>query len=492
MRSFKELQEKHRQTVVRLDHKGITGTGVIALAGRETIVDLSGESLLALKAGRQGWFDLSLKSSEGAAIFLHNALLMSMRMPSPATRDYGCQVFPNFVAFDADGLGKDGKLREITFTMERLSDFFHYEVIEWQSLQNAPRDVQNALRKTRKDDGEYQRNHDFFHPSEVYIVHRPPRPFQFRIDERRYEVNIRTVGRSLVWNMAGVRALPFATIKFDTPVTIEVALSHAWDWRRFFVEIAAEPLPFIGISVLGRSARQFRPASLYLPNLDETRRSGTKHRDFYPALVPFSGWKKRKEFAELMAAWLHRQKTRRIFRSNLDDVINEMHERVSLDQILKLAAGADSLKELDKASEYSSGLVAAMAKAAIETAKEHGVDVNASRVRGVLDTLLKQNFGRRLSFLFDAIAPASVGRDFSLLIDTIKKFRNAAAHGESGIEMSAPRLPAAVRGFAAACSLWDNMTSGLPAEETRTFNPRFLLSDALSELASFDRHSAAK
>ncbi len=461
MPDFKKLEETHTRTPVTIDTPGLAGTGVLSLAGNKTEAHLVMPYPFGLSADESVWFDLRLKSGRGESIFLRNALLRSSTRSGVNREEAEASIFPNFVAFGAHHLTEDGKLNKISFRLKGLRDFFHYQMIEFQHLHKITPEIRNALKKIRTLEKKYPRNYEFFHPDELWLIHRMPRVLRFPISDRTYEIHMGFT-ETVSWSSPSIEVYPTATITFKNAVTIDEAFSHAWDWRRFFLQIAMEQLPFESISA--RASRRPRGyASLYLPNLRE--RSPESHRySFYPGLAPFNEWKDRRHLARLMQLWLEKSPGRRSFRADLERVIGEMQERSTPDHVLTLAAAIESLPELDSASPYSKKDVKTLVAGAAAAAKEAGIDIETERLQGLLGMLRKQNLSRRLKLLGNTVAPF-LSTDHEAVLAAVQTIRNARAHGSTGIGRMTPKVSATTRALAAMCALWDLKTSGMPFEK---------------------------
>lgn len=480
MRDFKELEKEHRRTTVTLDMPGQTGHGVLSLGGHETEIRFLSTSPLQVKADENGWFDLHFKSANGARIFVHNALFTREGIPSRDDAEVESAIFPNFIAFGAEHLTATGQVTSISFTATGLIDFFHYEVIEWQSMYRATPAIKKALQKLRKRERKYPREYEFFAPESLYLTHRLPRVMEFRVADRKYSIFV-GLHHSSGYTSQNMRAVPHATIEFDQPMTIESALDHAWDWRRFFTQLAMQPLPFESIS--GRARR--RPAGyadLYLPHFEEKPPSRRGMFGFHAGVAPFNQWKDRRRLAAAMKGWLEKQPERRVFRACLEQVIRESQEYSSADHVLKLAAGIDGLSELDSASSYSKKDVKTLVQGALSAAQEAQIEIDESRVQGLLGMLRKQNLSRRLQSLAKTVAPL-LTEDPEIVFRAVQAIRNATAHGSSGIEASMPKVSPATYALAAICAIWDQQTSGMPiAALERKINPVTIATHAIREL----------
>lgn len=483
MRDFKALEQEHNRTPVTLSAPEQTGTGVLAIDGDKTEFRVVTPGRLNFDTDKNGWFDVQLKAGNGQRILLHNAVRLSSKR-SANTEDTVTTVFPNFVAFGADHLAKDGRLTTITFTLKGLENFFHYEMIEWQSLRNASKVTRGALKDLRKLEEKYPKGYEIFSPEEIYIIHRIPRVLKFSVEDRIYEIWMGSE-RSLSLYNPCIRIFPCGVIHFEKPITIHAALQHVWDWRRFFSQIAMEQFPFE--TILARAKGRPRGyADLYLSNLGETPPSGNSPFPFNASLAPFNSWKDRHQLARSMQGWLEKQRQRDIFRANLERVIGEMYNRPTPDHILALSSGIESLPELDSASQYSAKDIKILVQGAVSAAKKENIDIDSRRLEGLIGMLRRHNLSKRLNTLGDSIAPI-LARDYKTIVDLAQKIRNARAHGSAGIERMAPKLPPTTEALAAMCAIWDLETSGLPFTKlTRSITSQVIFLVALDELAQMN------
>ena len=310
MRNFEELENEHRQTTVIVDMPGQTGHGVLALDGHSTTIKLLSPSPLKARRDENGWFDFHLKSGDGAEIFVHNGLFTRPGLPNHNAAEIESAMFPNYVAFRAKHLTVAGQVTSISFTAMKLIDFFYYELIERQSLYYATPKIKKALQAIRKLEKKYPRDYEFFAPDSLILTHRLPRVMEFRVADRKYSIFVGVSG-SFGYTAESIRAVPRATIEFDQPVTIESALEHAWDWRRFFSQLAMQPLPFESMSARAKG-RPRGYAELYLPNLREKPPSRLGMFDFHAGVAPLNSWKDRHQLAKTMQGWLEKQPERRV------------------------------------------------------------------------------------------------------------------------------------------------------------------------------------
>lgn len=483
MKDFKTLEEEHKRTPVTLDLSEIASTGVLSLDGIKTEVHLQIPRQFKINTDENGWFDLRLKATNGESIFLHNALWKEKSFGSGTRDESELKIFPNFVAFGSEHLSKDGKITEITFTLKGLRDFFYYEAIEWQGLYKVTPDMRNALKRIRTLEKIYPRKYEFFNPRQMWLIHDMPRVLDFKIDDRYYSINM---GFHEVhsWSSPSITVFPIASIIFREPVTIDDGVNHAWDWRRFFSQLAMEQLPIESISVRNK----YRPkgyTSLYLSQLDEKQPANHLHR-FYPGLAPFNHWKERHLLAQSMKGWLEKNPGRRIFRANLEHVIVKMSESSSADHVLSLAAGIESLAELDSKSQYSKNAIKVLVEGAITAANSKNINIEPERLNGLLSMLQKQNLQSRLKLLNNTIAPL-LPQDPDVILGSVQKIRNARAHGSAGIDRLMSKVFATTHALASICAIWDQKTSGLNFDRLENrLNSQIIAAETLQYLMNKD------
>lgn len=483
MKDFRTLEEEHRRTPVTLDLPKVVSTGVLSLAGIKTEVHLQIPRQFNINADENGWFDLGLKATNGKSIFLHNALCRTKSFGFGNRDENEVKIFPNFVAFGAEHLSKGGKITEIRFTIGGLRDFFYYEAIEWQSLHKVTTDIKVTLRKIRKLEKKYPRNYEFFNPRELWLIHDMPRVLEFMIDDRKYNIYMGFHGIHSLTSPS-ITVFPIATIKFCEPVSIDDGVNYAWDWRRYFSQLAMEQLPFESISVRGKY-RPYGYADLYLPHLDEKPSTNQLHR-FYPGLAPFNQWKERHLLAQSMKGWLEKSPDRRIFRANLERVIVNMSECSTPDHVLSLAAGIESLTELDSSSQYSKKDIKVLVDGAITAANSKNIKIESERLNGLLSMLRKQNLQRRLKLINKTITPL-LPQNPDEILNPVQKIRNANAHGSAGIDRLMSKVSTTTHALAAICAIWDQKTSGLNFERLENrLNSQKIAAESLQYLMRKD------
>lgn len=479
MELSEDLTKKYNHTHLDLDNGGQSGLANLRLDGRNTKILVTLEEELELGTDEAGWFDLRLEKGD-KSVFLHHALRTQSTISTPHTPDVATTIFANYIAFDVGHLGKDGKVTEIHFQLKGLRDFFHYETIEWHSLRNMTPEMRKVLKKVRTLERRYPREHEFFRPRDLYLTHDLPRVLNFKVADRSYEIHM-----GMSWTMSpsnpSIRSYPIATIQFETPITIDEAFGYAWEWRRFFTQVAMQIFPFESARIRAKG-RPRGVSTLYLPNLDEKEPSSNGRFNFYPGLAPFNTWKERHKLAAVMKGWLEKQSDRSIFRANLERVIREIHEITTPDHVLTLAAGIESLSELNKDSPYKKKDIKTLKQGAMNAAEADGIDVDENSLSNILGLLRSQSLHHHLESLGKHISPL-LPIDPNIVIPYVKEIRNTVAHGKADIAQFAPHTAPVTQALAAMCVLWDQKTSGMPvAQLKRGLSPK-MASDALGVLS---------
>ena len=265
MQSFRELEKANSHTNVKFTYRDAAGSGVLTIAEAETLVKLSTSKPCNFETDNNGWFDITLSSGNGDRLFLHNALQSGLTSYGFDRLHYETTIFPNYVAFRADHLSNTGQLTTIGFELEGLEKFFQFEVIERHHLYKAKTEIMQTLRALRSQENHFPKKYEFYFPNQVWLLHRLPRVQEFRVDDRVYEIRM-GMTESLSWSEPRLKFMPLALIHFDEPISIDDAITHVWDWRRFFSQISMHQYPLQSIGA--RAKRRPRGyASLYMPNL---------------------------------------------------------------------------------------------------------------------------------------------------------------------------------------------------------------------------------
>ena len=327
METFRDLEKRYDGSHVHLEGTDNLASGTLTLDRRKTIVSFSSAKRTEYAADRNGWFDLRLRGINGTAILLKNALYLGSTTYGGKSSRIEQRIFPNTIVFNADKMAKDDKIHSMSFRLDRLEYFFWYGYIESHSLYEASRSNLAALRRLRRA---RRRSYDFAKPLELHLVHAPRKILGFKVDENTYEISSGVSVQEGGGNKLTLKAELAATIRFSRPVSVDEAIKNVWSWKRFFSQIAMEPLSLDGISC--RASRKTYPeAAIYLPN--ELREKSRKSDRFHPGDPPYNRWKDRKALAGVMSTWLQRTNSRRHFRSSVERVIKNIRRRNILEDL---------------------------------------------------------------------------------------------------------------------------------------------------------------
>ena len=373
MKSFEELKAIHQRVPVRLPRHAGQPSGVLTVDGQATLVVISSSEPLQLTEDENGWFDLTVTAADGSSILLHNALYT--KRATHNTRNgpnFESHVFPNLILFDAHHLSGMA-VKAVSFRLENLRYFFHYEYVEWKSLHGASKEALDALRKMGTDGNTA---HDFFRPSEMYLRHNVPRFMKFKVKNGIYSVFPAT-SEQLGWGSISLRTEPMAEITFEEPTSINEALNRVWEWRRFFSQVAMEPLPPISISARAERSFGAGQATFYIPTLELNDDKARLH----PGDVPLNRWQDRRNLADVMQRWLLIDEKRLLFRVALDRVIAKMRQRASIGDVVSLCSAIESLPELIEKSPLTDADFDALSTAAAAVAKDRRLDLDPGRIQ---------------------------------------------------------------------------------------------------------------
>jgi hypothetical protein len=371
MTTFEALEKRYRHSTINLiDSEQPEAFGFLALTREQTEVSLASSKQLTHVPDGNGWFDLCVREDNGNVILLHNALTLK-RAQYGLEGHYSETIFPNILVFGDKSLSADFQVSSISFTFPALKYFLFYQSFERINLRDAKKQDFEALRKVKN---KHRQRVDYNRPSELYIIHNlPPYPIKFRVEDRGYSIfwgHSEGVGRHIV----DVKAKPIANIKFKRPVSIDRAIDHVWDWKRFFEQLSFQPLNVDSVSVMSNTRQPSHSVDIYLPNLPADK--STVH----PGDIPMNMWKDRARLSVAMQTWLSRGSKRETFRVAISRVLEESQTRTSLDDIVKLCAAVESLTEFDEESKISLEQISQLAGAAQTLAKQNCIEVDPQRV----------------------------------------------------------------------------------------------------------------
>ncbi|WP_438850846.1 hypothetical protein [Brevundimonas nasdae] len=460
MMRFDEIEAKYGGSPVLTDDPTHVGSGTLILDGAKTQAVLLSDETLMGNADEDGWFDLRLKGSNGRPILLHNALLTSSSQHyGQHGQAYEEHIYPNAVILESDALVHGDKVQSIAFTLCDLGFFFHYQHVEAHSLFEPAKEVLAALKGLRVG---RNRSYDLFKPRELFVVHQFPRVLAFTVGTRTYEIFIGSQRSGLGWKKIDFQTDPIATIHFATPVGIEEAMDAAWQWKRYFGTLALRPIPWTSLTARSGKAREMREADFYLPNHESASVDREAPFSFWLGNIPLNRWAERKSLTAVMRAWIEREEVRHRFRGSIENVSKHLRRKTSVDDIVTLCAGIESLEELKGNPGLSPEQTRAIADGAIAAAKANGILVEDARLRGVIGTLRNQSLGQRLKLLCARLEPAITREQAKTLSAAVLELRQIAAHGLSPAADVMPKAGPAVEALACVCALYDLVTCGLP------------------------------
>lgn len=301
---FDEIEKKRGSSPVVTDDPSHVGSGTLILDGEKSQAVLLSDGTLMGSTNEDGWFRLRLKGPDGRPILLHNALLTSStQYTGQHGRMYEEHVYPNAVILGSDALLPGYKVPSIAFTMRNLGAFFHYQHVESHHLFRPAKHIVAALKglRDKKD-----RSYDLFKPQEVFVVHQFPRVLSFKVDGHRYEVFVGSKQSGLGWKKIDFQTDPIATIHFAEPLGIEEAMDLAWQWKRYFENLALRPIPWTSLTARSGRGRAMRDADFYLPNHDSRSADENGPFQFWLGNIPLNRWSERNALATVMKTWTER------------------------------------------------------------------------------------------------------------------------------------------------------------------------------------------
>lgn len=453
MDDFEEVARRLRRVNVSAPDHG-DAHGVLVCNGDESVIELTGN--FTIDAGTwPGWFDLRLRQSDGQMIYIHNAVRTSMTFgrgdePRSAT------LFPNFVVDRAEGLDADGRCRKISFGLDGWLACFAYNYFETLDFSGP---VAESLRETLETARHAFARDEPFLPHEVYVANHFGTLVDFEVEGRRYSIfaRIRHSGsRHRLNNQVQV----IGSIEFPEATDLDAATDACWDWRRYFNQMAMAVLPFTGMSVAASREPQARLGNLYLPNGTRSLSAG-ELRAPHASDMPLNRWDDRVAAGEAMRSWLSRVEERRFFRAALDRVLARPGH-IAIEDAVTLCAGIETLSELSTREGLPTAVLDAMVTAALGAAADGGLQLDASRVRGVLGSLQNDDLRRRLRRLASIAAPDTQQDVVERWIAVILPLRTLGAHGRRPATDHDFIAGPAVAALAALCARYDLQSAGVP------------------------------
>jgi hypothetical protein len=457
MDAFDDLEKRYASQTVRLSSP-YDGSGLLELAGQKTNVRLASRNYIVDRDPETGWFDLVLERGR-QKILLHNAVVNGMESPHPS--EWELRIFPNVVVFNAASVLPRKTVRRLTFSADGLEEVFRYDLIEWQSLYEAPKNVLREIKSLRRQ-GPYLRSHDVFSPCELYLIHNVPTVMRVPVHDRVYEVFLGYRTSERASGGLNIRPIAYATIHYREPVPLDDALDHAWAWRRFFNQLAMQLMRFTSMTCSGRKDRRTPSSPLYLPNLhSEPSLDRDAYFSFSARNVPYGNWKDRKKLGAAMGRWLEADEGRRLFRARLDRVLEESREHSAPRLVAELCNAVDTLAELRQGSSLTKADIAKVATGAKAAAKNASLQIEDERIDGVLSLLRTQSLAHKLKSLASRVGlpnPQNVLR----VLQIAQSFRIFDAHGGHWDEMTMPLVAPTLDALKSICVLWDQVTCGMP------------------------------
>lgn len=462
MDKFSTIESRFKRAPVRLvDHEG--ASGVLRLRGRKSRLDVSSVAFLHLEPIEdEDWYDLRVRSSDGRELLLHHAITVrsgTHLWGGSGDDAHTVSVFPNIVVDDMRGLSEQRQVQRIQFRLRGLRHFFHYLHAEPLRSRDATPDQIETLRSLRyrpdREDGP-------FNPEEIYVVHRFDEGISLRVGDRVYDIWSGGEFSGGSWDRINARTYPVAEIKFDAPVSIDMALDRVWEWRRFFSQMAMVPLALEAISVRGSLAEAAPSANLYLPNLSRNPKATTGQYAPSPRHLAWNSWGERDQLRDGMQRWLEQGEVRRAFRARLDRVIGRMDRRINPGDLIDLSSAVDSLGELVPPATFPTGSIDAIIEAAHAAAVTAGAGISRERLGGLIGMLQRPTLSARFAMLGSGLEPPLAPDDAALLARSATRIRNAAAHGGAMTDQIQPRIAPTIEALAALCARFDLEGCGFP------------------------------
>jgi hypothetical protein len=314
-------------------------------------------------------------------------------------------------------------------------------------------DALKLVRQKRGGDNK-AKGHDFFRPSDIYIVHAVPRIMKFRVESRCYEIHaLQSTQEERVGDI-NFRTEASAVIIFDLPTSLDDALERVFEWQQFFVQMAMEPMDLEALSTWGERSWKSPRQDVYLPYLRTWPEIDQARHRLHPADVPFNIWHDRHHLRNAMQNWLLNGSSRALFRGSLNRVIKIQAKHSDLSDLVCICAGLETLPELSQGQEISSELIEVMGHAAFYSIKNKENTINIERIKGVLSNLGCPSLSNRLktlALIVQSVVPLGVSKT---IIKEIPRLRNISAHGGSFADRYIPMVSPVVEGLASMCAIF--------------------------------------
>lgn len=462
MRSFTEIAEDYRFAPIR----GVDGdlTGYVHLDGPNSKVSLNSKGFHHLDEGENGWFDLEIEDHRGRRLLLHNALTQSKSMPGvldgKRAGTYVSDIFPNTVIIGAENLRKDRTILGMSFEIEGAKNFFVYNTIEWRSFysQDEKQAVLKAIREGAWKPPKGLRGREYVSdPDEIYVVHRPKKYLNFKIEDMSIEVWHSRSQRGLGWTGHEIKVTPIISVAFQNPISVDDAIERVWRIKGFFDQLALDDLQVLSLT-FSKFKKGWPSADVYLSN--EAQKTRERRLDLHPMHVPFSRWNERKQFQEIFSNWLSQSQERDFFRAAIRLSLIRLSREDDPTLITLLMAGIESLNELAGQSGLSKKTINRMACAAHQIEPSTEIDVIKGLLGGLRRTSPKQ---RLLQVCAKSLTDTSEDAG-SRFATAAVNFRNQIAHGRGLEEIDRGAASEMARALCFLCVAYDLETSGMPAK----------------------------
>lgn len=464
MLTFETIERDYSTAHVRVaGREGLAG--VLRVAKRSTTIDLLCSEFFHFSRGENGWFDIEMIGPSGQKILAHNAISTGSGNYFGETSEvtHFASIIPNIMII-GPAADRDGLVKSVHFRMKKFGVFFDYEYTETLQCSKMSEKQRDELLSLRYDP---HVSRDFSAPSQIFLVHELGNIIEFYVEGLSYKIWMGGKGRIGGIHSVEFDVYPSASIQFDEPVHIDDALEKVWDWRRFFVQLSMQNLNFDAIGVATDDIASTPVSSVYLPNLDVSE-FDQSYNDLHPARIPLNQWSERDALSRAMQDWLLKQNGRQAFRSRLDKVIRNMNHCIDQMDLIELSSGIDSLSELDCKATFPDGLMDAMVQAAQNTATAAEVEIESSRLRGVLSQLQRRSLAEKIKELGRRALPDANPDDISLVVRTARKCRDDAAHRGVVSEQRQARIGPTVEALASMCVAFDLRDAGVPIRASAT------------------------
>ena len=454
MQTFEEIESLYRNSLLIADGDDRIEHGSFILAGDKSCIKLITKSLLQAQETPEGWISIDAKGPDSKRFKFIDCLSLTS-VPLGLNR-WSTDFYPNIVMLGAERLTASEHVREINFRLHGLSHFFHYRHIERFYVTKEDGSFLHALRKA----GGLGRGFvDFKNPFAYYAARRSSRVFSIKMPNQTYSIRLTLSEVESGNDRLSLKVTPHCRIQFHRQVNIKEALQAAYDWCRFFNQLACDHLPLVAIAM---GASKVKLADIYLPGEDRPAASAVPREWIH---LPFNSWKSRQRLAKGMRNWLQADDQRRSFRLFLNRVLGTIRSRSDLTDVLLLCSAVESLPvDGISAQTIPKKVLKEMSQAAIDYATDHNVTDISGRVKGLLGNLNRPSLALRLNHLLDILPSPVTDEDRKLLIDSATALRTAVAHGKPiGREIELRSGPTA-QALVGACALFDQHMCGFPAE----------------------------